>query len=326
MAHVRAENSAAPMPIGRGLHYLSLSLAVGTFILIGWGGLVNSTGSGLSVPDWPTTYGYHLFLYPISEWRGGILYEHTHRLLAAVVGFLAFGHVLWSWLMVREEPYRWIRSVSLAAFLLVVLQGVLGGLTVLLRLPTAISASHAMVAQTFFAFTLWLALGTRPQWYSAPALRGRELRRRVQLAAVVGGVTFCQIFFGALTRHTYSALAIPDFPLVFGGLFPPRAQLNEQVLVHYVHRVVGFLLTGLMLWQGWTLWRSPTAGLRRWGIAGIVAILAQLLVGGWLVWSLRAVIPTTVHGLVGTAIWAINVVILLQLWRWHQLEQRAWSR
>ncbi len=325
MAHVRAESPTTPASLGRGLHLLSRALALGTFILIGLGGLVNSTGSGLSVPDWPTTYGYHLFLYPISEWRGGIVYEHTHRLVAAFVGFLSFAHVLWSWLMLRQEAYQWIRSVSLAAFLLVVLQGILGGLTVLFQLPTAISASHAMVAQTFFALTLWLAVGTRPEWYSTPALPQSQLLSRVRLAAAVAALTFLQIFFGALTRHTYSALAIPDFPLVFGGVFPPGTALNEKVLFHYVHRLMGFVLAGLMLWQGWSLWRSSLAPLRWWGVAGALAVLVQVFVGGWLVWSLRAVVPTTAHGIIGTAVWAINVVIFLHLWRWHQLKQSVCS-
>ncbi len=315
-------SAVQPLPLSRGLVWLSTALAVLTFVLIGLGGLVNSTGSGLSVPDWPTTYGRHLLLYPISEWRGGILYEHTHRLVAALVGFLSFVQVLWIWLAVRQEHYLWLRAVSLIAFLLVVVQGALGGLTVLLRLPTAVSAAHAMVAQTFFALTLWLALGSRESWYQLPRISPAVLNGQYRFAVVVSAVTFFQILFGALTRHTYSALAIPDFPLVFGGLFPPSTALNTQVLLHYIHRVLGFVLVGLMVWQGWRLWRS-IADLRWWGGAGAIVAVGQILLGGWVVWSVRSVLPTTFHGIVGTALWAVNVAIMLQLWRWRCLIQRA---
>jgi len=316
-----AAASAGP---GRGLQRLSLALVLLTFFLIGLGGLVNSTGSGLSVPDWPTTYGRHLFLYPPSQWRGGILYEHTHRLVAALVGFLAFGSVLWSWLGLRQKPYLWLRTVALVAFLLVVLQGILGGLTVLLRLPTAVSASHAMVAQLFFACTLLMNLGMRPTWYALPeALESARLRRWALRAAIVWGVTVVQLFLGALTRHTYSALAIPDFPLAFGGIFPPAELLNGQVLVHYLHRLVGFLLAVLMLWQGWQLWRYRAPFVWAWAVGGMVLVLVQIVVGGWLVWSFRAVFPTTLHVVMGTAVWGINTVVFFQLWRWRWQSQHV---
>ncbi len=311
-----------PALTGRGIRWLSTVLACLTFLLIGLGGVVNTTGSGLSVPDWPTTYGRHLFLYPPSEWRGGILYEHTHRLVAALVGLLSFVHVLWSWLMFRGEQHRWFRMVSLGAFFLVLLQGILGGLTVLFRLPTAISTSHAMVAHTFFAGTLVLALGTQRSWYALPESVPAVEHGLLRLSAVTWAVTFVQVLFGALTRHTYSALAIPDFPLVFGGLVPPASAWNYQVLLHYVHRVVGFVLAALMVWQGIWLWRRWTPGVSGIGVAGIVVVIVQILLGGWLVWSFRSVFPTALHGITGTAIWALNTLIFVRLWRWRWLARQ----
>ncbi len=302
----------------KGFLRLTLLLPLAVFLLIGLGGLVNSTGSGLSVPDWPTTYGRHLFLYPLSEWKGGILYEHSHRLLAAVVGFLTFAAVLWSWLGITHPRYRWLRWGAAVAFLLVVLQGILGGLTVLLRLPTAVSVSHAMLAQSFFAVTLLLALGARPGWYEAPAVGSLAvLERASRIATIVWVMTFVQILAGALTRHTYSALAIPDFPLVFGGLFP--SVLNDQVLLHYVHRVVGFALVAAVLWQAVVLWKLPV--LRGWIVGSLVLVLLQILLGGWIVWSFRAVVPTTLHGIGGTALWAVQCIMAFQLWRWRRLQR-----
>ncbi len=301
----------------KGFLRLTLLLSLATFLLIGLGGLVNSTGSGLSVPDWPTTYGRHLFLYPLSEWKGGILYEHSHRLVAAVVGFLAFAAVLWSWIGITHPRYRWLRWATAAAFLLVVAQGILGGLTVLLRLPTAISVSHAMLAQSFFAVTLLLALGARPGWYEVPAVgSSKVLERASRVATVVWALTFLQILAGALTRHTYSALAIPDFPLVFGGVFP--SVLNDQVLVHYVHRVLGFALAAAVVWQVRVLWKLPP--MRGWVVGALGLVLLQILLGGWIVWSFRAVAPTTLHVIGGTALWAVQCVMAFQLWRWRKLQ------
>ncbi|MCS7176586.1 MAG: COX15/CtaA family protein [Candidatus Kapabacteria bacterium] len=305
----------------RGLRQFSIALMLMTFGLIGLGGLVNSTGSGLSVPDWPTTYGQHLFLYPISEWRGGILYEHTHRLVAAVVGLMSFVLVLWSWLLIREPRYQWVRNVALVAFVLVVLQGLLGGLTVLYRLPTLLSASHAVVAQSFFACTVLLVVGLQAGWYRSPSLPLDKVQSLAKFALFVWLLSFGQILFGALTRHTYSALAIPDFPLVFGGIFPPTSALNGQVLIHYMHRLLGFVLAAAMLLQGWLLWseKGQAAWVRWLALGGAIVVIGQILLGGWLVWSYRAVFPTTLHVIVGTALWAVNTALFFQLWRWRWL-------
>jgi cytochrome c oxidase assembly protein subunit 15 len=105
----------------------ALATAVATLVLIGLGGLVTSHEAGLSVPDWPTTYGYNMFLFPVSKWVGGIFFEHTHRLMASLVGFLTAILAIWLWI---KEPRRWMRWLGIAAFFGVVLQGVLGGLRV----------------------------------------------------------------------------------------------------------------------------------------------------------------------------------------------------
>src|SRR5690606_10877834 len=110
------------------LHRYARLLVVATLLLLGAGGMVTSTNSGLSVPDWPTTYGHNMFTYPLSGMVGGIFYEHGHRLIASAVGMLTIGLVLFLW---RVEPRRWVRRLGWLALLAVVVQGVLGGLTVL---------------------------------------------------------------------------------------------------------------------------------------------------------------------------------------------------
>src|SRR5438034_6780032 len=110
-------------------HRLAVILACATFPLLFIGGLVPSKGAGLAVPDWPTSFGYNMFLYPWSKMVGNIFYEHSHRLVASFVGLLTIGLALALWL---REPRPWLRRLGFAAFALVILQGVLGCLRVVL--------------------------------------------------------------------------------------------------------------------------------------------------------------------------------------------------
>src|SRR5437773_12375234 len=125
------------------LHRFATFVAGCTVLLVRAGSLVTSTGSGLSVPDWPTSYGWSMFTFPPSKWVGGIFYEHGHRLIASTVGFLTIVLTVWLW---RAESRRWLKRLGLVALGAVIAQGVLGGLTVLLFLPAAISTAHAALA------------------------------------------------------------------------------------------------------------------------------------------------------------------------------------
>src|SRR3954470_8987260 len=135
-----------------------------TVLLIAAGGMVTSTGSGVSVPDWPTTYGWNMFTFPLHNWVGGIRYEHSHRLIASTVGFLTIILAVWTW---RGEARAWVRKLGFAALCAVILQGLLGGITVLFFLPPAVSIGHAGLAQIFFCITITLALVTSPGWTNA---------------------------------------------------------------------------------------------------------------------------------------------------------------
>src|SRR4026209_1430928 len=119
--------------------------AVATLLLICSGGMVTSKGVGLAVPDWPTTFGYNMFLFPVSRWVGGIFFEHTHRLIASTVGILTIVLSIWLW---RGQPRRWLRNLGFVGLALVILQGVLGGLRVAL-LKDEIGIFHACLAQLF---------------------------------------------------------------------------------------------------------------------------------------------------------------------------------
>jgi len=136
-------------------------VAVSTAVLIFAGGMVTSTGSGLSVPDWPNTYGWFMFSFPVDKWVGGIFYEHSHRLIASTVGCLILTLAFWLW---RAEPRAWVRRLGFIALGAVITQGVLGGITVLWYLPDPISIAHASLAEIVFCLTVTLALVTSPGW------------------------------------------------------------------------------------------------------------------------------------------------------------------
>src|SRR5215510_4080238 len=143
------------------LHRFSKLVVGCTFLLILAGSLVTSHGAGLSVPDWPTSYGWNMFTFPPSMWVANILYEHGHRLIATGVGMLTIVLAAWLWYDERDSWVRWMGVVALGA---IVAQGVLGGITVLLLLPPAVSTAHAALAEIFFCITVSIAVFTSPAW------------------------------------------------------------------------------------------------------------------------------------------------------------------
>jgi len=178
-------------------HRLALALCAGTLALILVGGLVTNTGAALAVPDWPTTFGYNMFLFPWSKMVGGILYEHSHRLLGAAVGILtvALGVTLW-----LSERRRWLRWLGVAALLAVILQGVLGGLRVLL-VEDGIAIVHGALAQAFLGLGVSLALFTSRSWALAAPVPSADALLLRRLALLTTGVVYLQIVFGAFLTH-----------------------------------------------------------------------------------------------------------------------------
>ncbi|MFN8361247.1 MAG: COX15/CtaA family protein [Candidatus Kapaibacterium sp.] len=286
----------------RRIHKFSLLLATCTLILLTLGGLVHSTGSGLSVPDWPTTYGQNMFTYPVHEWTGGIKYEHGHRLFASFVGFLMIVELIWLWRIEKTASTKFLRSIAVIALAAVCVQGVLGGLTVLFQLPTAISASHGLLAQLFLIMTVLLTIATSDTWQNFSGSKAVIPASSRTLFAVTFAFTFVQIFLGALTRHTYSGLAIPDFPLAFGKVIPDFSLYNYQVVIHYLHRVGAVLLSILSITQLVVIIRGGDAfaRLRKPMIAAVVLIAVQITLGGLIVLTVREVVPNTLHVTVGS--------------------------
>src|SRR5437588_6437686 len=136
--------------------------AFATLLLICSGGMVTSKGVGLAVPDWPTTFGYNMFLFPVSKWIGGVLFEHTHRLIASTVGLLTIILAIWLW---RTEDRQSIKTLGLIAVAGVILQGILGGLRVTM-LKDQIGIFHACLAQAFLGLIGLIAVVTSNFWRS----------------------------------------------------------------------------------------------------------------------------------------------------------------
>jgi len=299
-----------------GLHRFALFTACCTAFLIFVGGLVTSTESGLSVPDWPTTYGWNMFAFPVSKWVGGIFYEHSHRLVASFVGFLTVILAFWTWV---SEKRNWVRWLAIAALGAVVAQGILGGLTVMLLLPTSVSMAHACLAQTFFCLVISLALFTSPQWKQglpiahSPANTSSTVSLPL-LCAMTTAVIYVQLLLGAWMRHSDSGLAIRDFPLSFGRIIPHFTSRN--IAIHFSHRV-GALLVAVMI--TWTFLKVRSAYrkydlLRRPATVLFTLLCVQLTLGASTVWSGKAVLIATAHVATGALVLGTSVLLTLRAW------------
>jgi cytochrome c oxidase assembly protein subunit 15 len=301
--------SAAGRRFSLGLHRFAVITASATWLLIVAGGLVTSTESGLSVPDWPTTYGSNMWTFPVSKWVGGIRYEHSHRLIASLVGALVIVLAVW---LGRREGRAWVRRLGYLAVAAVVTQGILGGLTVLFLLPTWISVAHACLAQGFFCLTVAIAVVTAPRWAEAtPAdLRAAFFRNPLaRMSSAAAAAIFFQLFLGAVMRHTKAGLAIPDFPLSFGRIVPPIASF--AVGIHFAHRVVAVVVAVLVAVCAVRALRSRRGGLRTAGVWLCVVAAAQIALGAATVLSGRAVGFTTAHVAVGALLLGGALVLCL---------------
>ena len=297
------------------LHLFALLVAASTALLIFAGGLVTSTGSGLSVPDWPTTYGWFMLTFPLDKMVGGIFYEHSHRLIASMVGLLITVLALWLW---RVEPRHWVRRLGYIAVAAVVTQGILGGITVLWFLPDAVSIAHAGLAQLVFCLTISIALFTSPGWRraytgkQAPLANDRPLQA---IAMLTTALVYAQILVGATMRHTDAGLAIPDFPLAFGQLVPPF--WNPQIAIHYAHRVGALVVSALVLaTAGHVLYHHISRPeLRRPSLLLLALLAIQITLGALTVLSGKHYVINSLHVITGALVLGTSLVLTLRTWR-----------
>jgi heme a synthase len=296
------------------LHRYALFTAGLTLILLCAGALVTSTASGLAVPDWPLSFG--TFFPPMV---GGVLYEHGHRLVAGSVGIATVGLVILFW---RKEPRRWVRLLTVAALVGVVIQALLGRFTVLLRLPTSVSVAHACMAQLIFCIVMILVLVTSPSWFRSIAPLQPETRSWISLpvlSTIVSVGFFIQLLMGAMMRHTGAGLAIPDFPTVFGGFLPPT--FGGGVGIHFAHRMGAYTLTALSAYLAIRIHRKQASQLDLITTVGMLLMLLslQILLGATIVLAKRPVPITVLHLAVGALVLSTSVLVTLKIYRLKRL-------
>jgi cytochrome c oxidase assembly protein subunit 15 len=299
------------------LFWFAVLNAVATFLLIGLGGLVTSHEAGMSVPDWPTSYGYNMFALPIRFWTGGAFFVHTHRLLASAVGFLTTVLAVWLWL---KDPRKWMHWLGIAAFLLVVVQGILGGLRVDLRMAS-LGVFHGAIAQIFLVLVSFIALFTSRWWHQSATVKQvpvpRGLRSHILWVTVL---IFIQLLIAATMRHQHAGLAIPDFPLAYGKVWPNtspaaiasynehRTEINGenpitafQVNLQMVHRLVAYAIF-LGVAAAAMLARKKLGGadgLTKFAFFWLALLTLQILLGAATIWTNKAADVATAHVMVG---------------------------
>ena len=366
------------------LYRLAVLTAVATFILICMGGLVTSTDSGMAVPDWPTTFGYNMFLYPLSKtvsgflfdinpnlqadldkgnlsvelrkalekneisvsenviistevqgsrWKladkanertytliksgerldvyvHGVLYEHSHRLIGSIVGFLTIALMVSIWV---KDARKWMKWLGVIALVAVIAQGVMGGLRVT-NLSRVLAIIHACFAQAFFALTACLALFTSHSWLQTSVkIETTDAARLRRLSLITLGLIYIQFIFGAVLRHTGNRL---DAHLLFAGLVTIHIfLLLRRILKNYPENpafVRLILLLGGLLAVQLTL--------------GFGAYLAEFTTFGEGVAPVAGVIITTAHVAIGALMLVVSVVLTLNIFRFTSRSEPAASR
>jgi heme A synthase len=260
-----------------------------TLFLLYLGSVVHATESSLACPDWPTCFGTM-----IPEMTGGVFWEHLHRLVAGglILFFLLATYLAW-----KEGPrFGWVRGWTVVGIVLLLVQAALGGITVIYKLPDAISTSHLGLAFLFLALATVLSISTSSAFEGGigPTRESRALLRSTALVAAL--LTFTQSLVGAAVRHADAGMACPDVPLCLGRFLPPLD--NAMVALHFGHRALGIVLFGIVLLVGHlAFWRGGTTRIRVLGASMAAVVTAQLLLGFYSVFFRLAVVPVSLHTL-----------------------------
>ena len=320
------------------LHRYACFCAGSILFLICLGGMVTSKNVGMSVPDWPNTYGYNMFFFPWQNWVGGIFYEHSHRLVASGVGVLITGLAVG--LLFQERI--WLRWMGGVVPLFIFLEGCIGGLRVVLS-EDQLGILHGALAQLLFVSVSLIALFTSRWWINArsgftpPKWTGRTL--------AICGLIFCQLLIGATMRHQHAGLSISDFPLAYGQVWPKtdpasmdrynteRLQQSTYdnpvyattplfINIQMAHRVGAVLITVAILAAAAAIWltHGTASMLRRWSAAWVGLVFLQFLLGACTIWTNKAADIATAHVATGALTLVLGALLTAMSWR---LQSRA---
>jgi cytochrome c oxidase assembly protein subunit 15 len=290
---------AIPIAYHRTHHAFAVFTACATFVVITAGALVTSNDAGLSVPDWPTSFG---FLVKVPHFVGGVRYEWSHRMVAGTLVSLTLAIAIWTVLVERR---RWLRWLAAGAFCTVIAQAVLGGLTVLFFQPPAVSTAHATVAQTFFCIAVAIALFTSRKWVEEqPQLQldsGRPSLFTLTLLSIL--VLYVQLILGGMFRHHGMSwwphvvnAGIVSFVLAWTAIRAISVYSNIEAVRRPAIVMLSLLITQLCL--------------------GFAAFLTRV---AWGRDSLQPELPmvasTVAHVAVGALLLAATVILSIQVWR-----------
>ena len=314
----------SPLP-----HRLAVVLWCATFPLIWVGGLVTTYDAGMAVPDWPTTYGYNLFLYPWATWFFGpwdLFIEHGHRLLGAVVGLLTIAFCLAVW---RTDERRWMRWMAVGGLALVILQGLLGGARVLLN-DGQVAMIHGCLGPGFFAYCVALAVCTSARWRLSTSL-SLPASGCWRLAVAAAGLAYLQIVLGALVRHVPAMASPGTFQIlllfhlftalvlvfhIFRLVYVTRTTMRDVTWISHPSCWLAVLVTfqaalGAATWvvkYGWPYWLGD------WQFAAHYTVSASSFWQGTVV---------TAHVAIGSLILAMLIMIVLRTARLTKFKATA---
>jgi cytochrome c oxidase assembly protein subunit 15 len=302
-------------------------------LLILVGAQVTSNDAGLSVPDYPTTFGYNMFLYPLSDMFTNtmVALEHSHRLIASFVGLLT---VILAGLIFWKEKRLWVKVLGTSAVFLVILQGLLGGLRVVYKMDE-IGILHACLAQIYFISVLTIALVTSRWWNEIIKTNIKSFpygNKARWFALVITALIFIQLMIAATMRHEHAGLSVPDFPLAYGQVWPstneqalavinkerndiydmpPTTQMN--ILLHLKHRYLAVILfiaiVSFVIYVHRKLkeenWINILANI--W----LALVGVQIGLGALIVWTKKMPSIASMHVVIGALIFATGYAIFL---------------
>ena len=290
---------AIPATYNRAHHAFAVFTACATLVVITAGALVTSNDAGLSVPDWPTSFGY---LVKVPHFVGGIRYEWSHRMVAGTLVSLTLAIAIWTLLVERR---RWMRWLAVGAFCTVIAQAILGGLTVLFFQPPMVSTAHATVAQTFFCIAVAIALFTGRKWIEENPCVEFDSRRPSLFTLTVLSIfmLYVQLILGGMFRHHgmswwphVANAVIVTFVLAWTAVRAISTYSHIEAVRRPAIVMLSLLITQLCL--GFTAFVTRVA----WGRGA-----AQP--------ELPMVASTVAHVAVGALLLATTVVLAIQVWR-----------
>jgi len=304
------------------LNVFAVFIAVWTWLVVISGGSVTSRNAGMAVPDWPTSFGYNMFLFPVSKWVGPIFYEHTHRLMASCVGGFVLALVV---CLMIAEPRRWVKVLGWCAIGFGGLQGLLGGLRVVLN-ESQIGILHGILAQSLLVLISVIAVVTSRAFVEGRWTAGiAPVSLRWTALALVACV-LAQLAVAATMRHAHAGLSIPDFPAAYGRVLPDTSPAAIEAInaaraaaipaqpattagliwLQMTHRFIAaaILLLGIVL-----AWRARRTAARRLALLLLGMIVVQVCLGAWTIWSNKAADVATAHMALGALTFVVSALL-----------------